>query len=82
MACFIIVLSLFQAHSKISELFNEADYKCAVLEIMMGAKKGSDSDFPVLQKLRTQLERSSTEIFPFFEACARKACKYAVYDKF
>jgi len=59
-------------------MFNEADFKCAVLEIMTGAKKGTDGEFPVLQKLRDQLERSSTEIFPFFEACSRKAFKYAV----
>ena len=57
-------------------MFNEADFKCAVLEIMTGAKKGPDGEFPVLQKLRDQLERSSTEIFPFFEACSRNSIKY------
>ena len=53
-------------------MFNEADYKCAVSEIMTGTKKGS---FSVVQKLREQLERSSTEIFPFFAACSRKVHK-------
>ena len=72
MIWFKVVSSLFQAHSKISEMFNEADFKCVVSEIMTGAKGGSDGSFPVVQKLREQLERSCTEIFPFFEACARK----------
>ena len=53
-------------------MFNEADYKCAVSEIMTGTKQGCLS---VIQKLRDQLERSSTEIFPFFEACSRKVHK-------
>ena len=53
-------------------MFNEADFKCAVSEIMIQAKKES---FPVFQKLRDQLQRSSTEIFPFFEACLRKVHK-------
>ena len=52
-------------------MFNEADFKCVVSEIMTGAKRESGGSFPVVQKLREQLERSSTEIFPFFEACSR-----------
>ena len=56
-------------------MFNQADFKCAVSEIMIGATKGSDGSFPVVQKLRKQLERSSTEIFPFFEACSREVHK-------
>ena len=72
MVCFIIVSSLFQAHSKISELFNEADFNCAVSVIMTGA---SDGRFPVVQKLREQLKRSATEIFEFFEVCSRKTHK-------
>ena len=68
----IIFVSLFWAHSKISELFNEADFRCAVHEIMTRPKNGSNSDFPVVQNLRDQFE-SLTELFQFFEACARKA---------
>ena len=75
MVWFIILWSLFPAHPKISELFDEADFKSAVLEIMTGTKGGSVGDFPVVEKLREQLERSSTEIFPFFEACSRKVHK-------
>ena len=56
-------------------MFNETDFKSAVSEIMIGSRKGTDGCFPVVQKLRDQLERSSTEIFPFFEACARKVHK-------
>ena len=72
MIWFMILSSLFQAHPKISELFDEADFKSAVLEIMTGAKCESVGDFAVVEKLREQHERSSTEIFPFFEACSRK----------
>ena len=68
----LVFSSLFQAHPKISELFDEADFKSAVVEIMTGAKCESVGGFPVAEKLREQLERSSTEIFPFFEACSRK----------
>ena len=68
----IIVSSLFQAHSKINELFNEADFNCAVSVIMTGV---SDGRFPVVQKLREQLKWSETELFSFFEACSRKAHK-------
>ena len=72
---FNVFSSLFQAHSKISEMFNEAHFKCVISEIMTGAKTGSNGSFSVVQKLRQQLERSSTEIFPFFEACSRKVHK-------
>ena len=75
MVWLIIVSNPFQEHSQISKLFDMDDLKCAVSEIMIGAKSGSNFDFPVVQKLRDQLERSSTEIFPFFEACSRKAHK-------
>ena len=51
-------------------MFNENDFNFVVSEIMTGAKMGSDGSFSVVQKLREQLERSSTEIFPFFEACS------------
>ena len=73
---FTIVSSLFKAQSKISELFDETDFKSAVSEIMVRTKNGSNDDSPVVQKLREQLERSSTEIFPFFEACLRNFMKY------
>ena len=62
-----------QAHSKISERFNEEHLRCAVSEIIIGPKNHSNDVLLVIQKLRRQLERSSTEIFPFFEACSRKA---------
>ena len=65
----------FQAHPKIRELFDEADFERAVLEIMTGTKCGLVGDFPVVEKLREQLERSSTEIFPFFGTCSRKVHK-------
>ena len=65
----VILLKSFSAHSKIIATFNEDDFKCAVSEIMIGAKK---ENFPVVEKLRDQLKRSLTEIFPFFEACSRK----------
>jgi len=39
---------------------------------MIGPKDNSDNVLLVIQKLREQLEQSSTEIFPFFEACSRK----------
>ena len=80
---FNIVSSLFKAQSKISELFDEADFKSAVSEIMVRTKNGSSDDFPVVRKLREQLERSSTEIFPFFEACSRNSMKYVIlYDSY
>ena len=68
---FNVFSSLFQAHSKISEMFNEVHFKCVVSDIITGAIKESDVCFPFVQKLRERLERSSTEIFPFFEACSR-----------
>ena len=64
----VIILKSFLAHSQIIETFKEADFKCAVSEIMIGAKK---ENFPVVEKLRDQLKRSLTEIFSFFEACSR-----------
>ena len=68
----IVFASLFQAHSKISEMFNETHFKCVVSDIITGAIKESHASFPFVQKLRERLERSSTEIFPFFEACSRR----------
>ena len=61
-----------QAHPKISDRFNEEHLRCAISEIMIGPKKHPDDVLLVIEKLREQLERSSTEIFPFFEACSRK----------
>ena len=71
----IYISSLFQGHPKIRELFDEADFKCAVLEIITEPKKGSGGGFSVVERLREQLQQSSTEIFPFFEACSRKVHK-------
>ena len=60
-------------------MFDEADFKSAILEIMTGTKGGSVGDFPVVDKLREQLDRNCasnlTEIFSFFEACSRKVHK-------
>ena len=64
-----IIFKPFSVHSKIIEMFDETEFKCAVSEIMIGAEKES---LPVVEKLRDKLKRSSTEIFPFFEACSRK----------
>ena len=62
----------FEAHPKITEKFNEDHLRCAISEIMIGPKDNSDYVLVVIQKLRMQLEQSSTEIIPFFEACSRK----------
>ena len=62
----------FEAHPKITEKFNEDHLRCAISEIIIGPKDNSDEVLLVIQKLREQLEQSSTEIFPFFEACSRK----------
>ena len=70
-----IVKDLLKAHPKIQELFNKDDYKCAVYEIMVGQTKQineSDDVALVIQQLRDQLERSSTELFPFFETCEKE----------
>ena len=66
--------SLFPEHSKICALFNEDIFKCAVTEIIIGPKNNSDV-FPLVHKLREQLERSSTELLSFLEACTRKIHK-------
>ena len=65
----------FEAHPKITEKFNEDHLRCAISEIIIGPKDNSDEVLLVIQKLRKQLEQSSTEIFPFFEACSRKVHK-------
>ena len=57
-------------HSKISQLINEDIFKCAVSEIIIGPKNSSDV-FPVVIKLREQLERTSTGILSFLEECTR-----------
>ena len=69
----IIIFKSFSEHSKIIGTFTEANFKCAVSEIMVGAKK---EIFSVVEKLRDQIKRSLTEIFPFFEACLRKFIKH------
>ena len=66
---------LVLAHQEISKRFNEEHLRCGISEIMLGPKNQSDDVFQVIRKLREQLERSSTEIFPFFEACSRKVHK-------
>ena len=71
----VYITGLFQGHPKIRELFDEADFKCAVLEIITEPKKGSGGGFSLVERLREQLGQSSTEIFPFFEACSRKVHK-------
>ena len=62
-------------------MFNEADFNFVVSEIMTGAKMESDGSFSVVHKLREQLERSSTEIFPFFEACSSEIRNNAVKNE-
>ena len=69
--CYGLYFQVFyQEHPEIIKMFNEADFNCVVSEIITGAKRGPDGSCSVVRNLREQLERSSTEIFPFFEACA------------
>ena len=65
--------SLFPDHPKIVALFNEDIFKCAVSEIII--PPNNNSVFPLVQKMREQLERSSTDLLSFFEACTRKIYK-------
>ena len=71
--------SLFPEHTKIFALFNEDIFKCAVSEIIIGPKNNPDV-FPLVKKLREQLDRSSTELLSFFEACTRKIYKTRIEE--
>ena len=78
--CIVYFLSsLFPDHPKIVALFNEDIFKCAVSEIIIPPNNNSDV-FPLVQKLREQLERSSTDLLSFFEACTRKIYKTRIEE--
>ena len=70
--------SLFPDHPKIVALFNEDIFKCAVSEIIIPPNNNSDV-FPLVQKLREQLERSSTDLLSFFEVLKDLNQSFAVF---
>ena len=61
-------------------MFNETHFKYVVSDIVTGAIKESHASFSFVQKLRERLEQSSTEIFPFFEACSRRVQMHMCQD--